>query len=771
MSQAESVPSRPMRVLLYGDGNINLIDGSTIWLVSMAEVLARTGAHVTLFLKAKALTRRTFVSLDRLDNVTVVDPFEELEPSPKIVPLTVDEVAAHICRLDQMEPFDVVLVRGSAIAKALTRTGRFDGRLWPYVIDVPGPEVTPTATELAELAEIAMASDRMLVQTEDSRAYMEYRVPESVGKCFVILPMIPDDLRPLEGRRAHVDTLVGVYSGKFAMPWRTLELAALPEQLGSRGISLALSMVGDKIMHSAVQPNWKKAMSRALRDSPGLLWTGGMAREDALAYCRTAQVGFSWRARELDSTHEISTKVLEYCAMGVAPVLNRIQAHVDLLGEDYALFVEDDPRSVADAVARVAHDPELLARSQDVAVSAVSDYRMAAATERIGAALAASGRRQGVGAVRPPTPVSVLVVGRELPAVAHLVSAARAVTPDVRVVELPEATTGTAPLTSPTVDDPAGTTSVVVFSAPQPPSPELVEQLKQGRRLVVHVRDADAVDADTPPGVDAFLFDTETQRRDFADGAGAVELVHAPVVVDAEYYDRPGDPARATHVGVLDFAPSRRRPDLALDALESLHAAGCEAVLHLRGDLPWLDAATWADPAERDYYRELFDRIEASSVLRDHVSLEPAGADLPNWWGRLGWVLETVEQHAVDLRLLQAAAGGALVRVPRSDLASDLYGADAAYDSLAGFVADVVRLSSDAEAFDAASARMRAEAARHASDEVTDQWREVLVGPEVPFEAAPTTAEAPETVESSATPEAVTETVAAVETASGSAQS
>jgi hypothetical protein len=764
VSQAESVPSRPMRVLLYGDGNINLIDGSTIWLVSMAEVLARTGAHVTLFLKAKANTRRTFVSLDRLDNVTVVDPFEKLEPSPKIAPLTVDEVAAHVCQLDQVEPFDVVLVRGSEIAKALTRTGRFDGRLWPYVIDVPGPEVTPTPAELAELAEIALASDRMLVQTEDSRAYMEYRVPESVGKCFVILPMIPDDLRPLEGRRAHVDTLVGVYSGKFAMPWRTLELAALPEQLGSRGISLALSMVGDKIMHSAVQPNWKKAMSQALRDSPGLLWTGGMAREDALAYCRTAQVGFSWRARELDSTHEISTKVLEYCAMGVAPVLNRIQAHVDLLGEDYALFVEDDPRSVADAVARVAHDPELLTRSQDVAVSAVSDYRMSAAAERIGAALAASGRRQGVGAVRPQTPVSVLVVGRELPAVSHLVNAARAVTPDVRVVELPDAPVHE-PIASSSVDDPAGTSSVVVFSAPQPPTPELVEQFKHGRRLVVHVRDAAAVDADTPPGVDAYLFDTETQRRDFADGGGELEAVHAPVVVDAEYYDRPGDPARATHVGVLDFAPSRRRPDLALDVLEGLHEAGCEAVLHLRGDLPWLDAATWADPAERDYYRELFDRIEASPVLRDHVSFEPAGADLPNWWGRLGWVLETVDQHSVDLRLLQAAAGGALVRVPRSDLVADLYGADAAYDSLAGFVADVVRLSTDAEAFEDASRRMRAEAARHSSAAVADRWREVLVGPAVPTAQAVETTEPAEAVQ-------VTEPVAAaeaVETSSGSA--
>jgi hypothetical protein len=725
VSQAESMTPRPLRVLLYGDGNINLIDGSTIWLVSMAEVLARSGAHVTLFLKAKALTRRNFLSLDRFDNVTVVDPFEELVPSPKIVPLSVDEVAAHVAQLDAREPFDVVLVRGFDIARSLTRTGRFDGRLWPYVIDVPGPEVTPTPETLAELAEVALASDRMLVQTEDSRAYMEYRVPESVGKCFVILPMIPDDLRPLETRTAHVDALVGVYSGKFAMPWRTLELAALPEQLERRGISLALSMVGDKIMHSAVMPEWKKQMALALREAPGVLWTGGMAREDALAFCRTAQVGFSWRARELDSTHEISTKVLEYCAMGVAPVLNRIQAHVDLLGEDYPLFVDDDARSVGDAVARVAHDPDVLAQAQQVAVDAVTDYRMSAATERIGAALWASGQRQGLGAVRPETAASVLVVGRELAAVGHLLSAARAVTPAVRVRELSDPAAGDL-AGDELVASPSGGPSVVLFSAPEHPTPALVEQLKQGQgRLVVHVRDGAAAD-EPVTGVDAYVFDTETQRAACASRGVDTEVLHGPVVVDADYYDRPADPERATRVGVLDFAPSQLRPDLALDVLEGLHGAGCDATLHFRGDMPWIDAEAWTDPAERDYYRLLFDRIEESPVLRDHVAFEPAGADLPNWWGRLGWVLDTVVRPSVDVRRLQAAAGGALVRTPRSALAQDVYGHEAAYDSIEGLVDEVARLSRDSAAFDEASRRSRAEAQRHTSAAVVDRWREVL---------------------------------------------
>ena len=65
----------------------------------------------------------------------------------------------------------------------------------------------------------------MLVQTEDSPLYMEYRVPASVGKCVVINPIIPDGLGPLPGRSARpAGRLQGVYAGKFAEGWMTLEL-------------------------------------------------------------------------------------------------------------------------------------------------------------------------------------------------------------------------------------------------------------------------------------------------------------------------------------------------------------------------------------------------------------------------------------------------------------------------------------------------------------------------------------------------------------------
>ena len=46
------------RALVYGDIDLNLIDGSAIWLQSVTQALARAGCAVTLVLKAPVRTSR-----------------------------------------------------------------------------------------------------------------------------------------------------------------------------------------------------------------------------------------------------------------------------------------------------------------------------------------------------------------------------------------------------------------------------------------------------------------------------------------------------------------------------------------------------------------------------------------------------------------------------------------------------------------------------------------------------------------------------------------
>jgi hypothetical protein len=715
------------RVLLYGDGNINLIDGSTIWLVSMAQVLARTNSHVTLLLKARVVSRKMLEPLDGLDNVTVVDPFEGLgDAVPPNKLLSVEEVAHRVVQLDRAQRFDKIISRGFAISNELARTGEFDGRFWPYVIDLPEPAAEPEPERLRDLEEIALASERMLVQTEDSRSYMEYRVPASVGKCVVINPMIPDDLGPLPGRAApDGDRLQGVYAGKFAEGWKTLELCEVPGLLAERGVRLSLSMIGDKIMHSVRTPTWRGRMKAAVTSSPGVEWAGGLSRDDAMAYSKTADIGFSWRGQELDSTHELSTKVLEYCAMGVAPVVNRIAAHVELLGEDYPLFVDASLESVLDAVERVARDPDLLEQARKKAMDAVDHYRMATTVERIHAALRATEARPRVSV---PGSRPVLLVGRDLSASRGVHTVLGQVAGAVRVAQWDPSLKGqeeprAAELTA------AGT---VVVEDADPYLPWATRRKAAGQRLIVHVRDlradAAALREARLDEVDAFVFQAEPDRAAFAASfdVAAEKLHHAPVVVDAAYLDRPGLPGRRFRVGVLDLLPSAARPDTAVTVLRGLLTASGEFSLHVRDRLPWEAEEVWADQVERDYYRALVAGLRDAPDVAARVAFERPEADLPPWYRKIGWLLVPRRRGRVDARVVEAQAAGVVVLTPADDGVAELYGPDAAYESLDHLVRFIAATAADPAEFAKAGAASKVRAGGHDPATAGAAWGEAL---------------------------------------------
>ena len=68
---------RSRRVLVYGDVNLNIIDGSAIWAQSTVETFARAGCDVTMLLKTRIRTRRLLEPLERLPSVTIAQPFED----------------------------------------------------------------------------------------------------------------------------------------------------------------------------------------------------------------------------------------------------------------------------------------------------------------------------------------------------------------------------------------------------------------------------------------------------------------------------------------------------------------------------------------------------------------------------------------------------------------------------------------------------------------------------------------------------------------------
>ena len=62
--------SRPS-ALVYGDVDLNLLDGSAIWLQSVTQALVAAGCAVTLVLKAPVRTDRLVAPLRGLPEVTI----------------------------------------------------------------------------------------------------------------------------------------------------------------------------------------------------------------------------------------------------------------------------------------------------------------------------------------------------------------------------------------------------------------------------------------------------------------------------------------------------------------------------------------------------------------------------------------------------------------------------------------------------------------------------------------------------------------------------
>jgi hypothetical protein len=370
------------RALVYGDIDLNLIDGSAIWLQSVTQALARAGCAVTLVLKAPARTSRLIAPLLAEPGITVRRPFEEhlvegLEGSGPLRPAAATELLA---RLDTEQRHDVVVLRGRALTTAAARSEAFTGRLWPYLTDVPQcvPGLTPETA--SELEMIATASRYLLCQTEELRCFLEGSIPAACGKCVLLPPMLAD-IPSARGAVAAGIPLRLVYTGKFAPRWNTLEMTELPALLTARGVASELHMAGDKIHDDAT--GYQQRMRDAL-EGDGVTWHGGHSREEAMRLTASCDIGLSWRHPDLDASLELSTKVLEFGALGLPVILNRTPMHEALLGADYPLFAVS-LADVAAAAAAAAADPSLYRLAADRTGRAAEQFTLDRAAERCAA--------------------------------------------------------------------------------------------------------------------------------------------------------------------------------------------------------------------------------------------------------------------------------------------------------------------------------------------------------------------------------------------------
>lgn len=328
-------PETLRRVAVYGEVDPNLVDGSSVWLISVCQVLASIGGvEVTLLLRRPLEPGRRYLlaELEANERIDVVDAGREGLLAP-------GEALDRLEELDRERgPFDLVLLRGQSLLTEAAARDAFDGRLWPYVM---------TGRGMGEetLRALAARSHRLLVQTEAAEEELRSAVPDASDSVLILPPMIPDT-GPPPSRNGERGPLRLVYSGKLAPEYCWLETVEAFRALREAEPGAELHVIGDKIHRPPDQPDFHDQALRALRETEGLRWHGAVPRSAVNALLAGCDLALSIRDPSVEAAHELSTKVLEYGAAGLPVVLNRAPAYERLLGGDYPFFF-DDP---ADAV-------------------------------------------------------------------------------------------------------------------------------------------------------------------------------------------------------------------------------------------------------------------------------------------------------------------------------------------------------------------------------------------------------------------------------------
>ncbi len=722
------------RALVYGDIDLNLIDGSAIWLQSVTQALAAAGCEVTLVLKAPVRTSRLIAPLLAEPGVTVRRPFEEhLLEGPGPVPAAA--APDLLARLDAEAPHDLVVLRGRAVTAAAAKSGAFTGRLWPYLTDVPQsvPGLTSAAAE--ELGMIASASRYVLCQTEELRCFLEGSIPAACGKC-VLLPPILTEIPTSRDASAAGSPLRLVYSGKFAPRWNTLEMTELPGLLAARDVAAQLHMIGDKIHNS---PGDYQQRMRAALDTTGVVWHGGHSREDALRIAATCDIGLGWRHPELDASLELSTKVLEYGAIGLPVILNRTPMHEELLGADYPLFAA----SLADVVevaAAAAADPQLYRRAADATGRAAEQFTLDQAAERLRGYLARAlpkpspGGSDAAGAPR----LRVVVAGHDLKFFTPLLDYLR-LQPDLEVRLDRWAALGK--------HDPdasrelASWADVVICEWCGPNAVWYSRHKRRGSRLLIRLHRFELTSAYPAQVRIGAVSQVACVSRHYArltreqTGWPEAKVVTVPNLIDVAQLDRPKLDGARFHLGLVGIVPSRKRLDLALDVLEELRREDDRYLLFIKSGMPWEHWWVWQNPAEREHYASALRRVQRAPLLRGAVVFDDAGPDVAAWLRRVGFMLSTSDDESFHVAPVEGMASRAVPVVRHWPGAETIYDRRWIHRDPAQMAAAIAALSDEADWRQAGDEAHAQAAAAFNLERVCEAWYRLLttdIDPAVP---------------------------------------
>lgn len=331
------------KILLYGDLNLNIVDGSSIWLVSLAKLLAKDNDNVVDILVKERIVNDILVKdLSHLKNVSILNSDNYICKEKSV---DTSNVVKIMKKIDDLRDYSCIIVRGFEAVSTIVRDKQLADKLIPYLTNFCHDKEKITKEEIDELTYIYNNTNQFFVQTIQMKEYLE-DVLKIDGKKFKLLnPMIfKDDFIAKPKMKKTI-----VYAGKIAAGWNILELIEIMDELYKKDKEITLHFIGDKFNRDMASK--KKEILDKLNSMPNVVFYGSLPKSDTTSIINSCELGYSFRSTDIDNDEslELSSKILEYCFCNVPLILRRTKMHEDVLGKDYPLFVD----SIKDCVDKI----------------------------------------------------------------------------------------------------------------------------------------------------------------------------------------------------------------------------------------------------------------------------------------------------------------------------------------------------------------------------------------------------------------------------------
>jgi hypothetical protein len=337
------VTLKPFRVLIGGFINVNVIDGSAFFLAGVASMCAAFPSVQVTLVTANPISR--WEVLDELrsnPNVTIVDPYVR--------------AYRHVLGLDRSSPsrrsyaqallreagdHDAILIRDNATAVEFVRLAPdLAARTTVYLTGLTDQAAGLNQDVAAEILELEASGAHLACQTEAMADVLRASgLHGTAARVQILPPHVPDAEGAFDKIFHFADRPSRlVYTGKFFPDWIPDKILAAFRSAARETGSLRLDVAGDQFRDDASRPDFVSTVRYFLEHSERVRWHRGLPRREARALIEQAEVGIGWRSERLDTSTELSTKILEYGALARPAIVNRTAAHEALLGSDYPLF-------------------------------------------------------------------------------------------------------------------------------------------------------------------------------------------------------------------------------------------------------------------------------------------------------------------------------------------------------------------------------------------------------------------------------------------------